>query len=87
MLSKAAGERGQEVLDAYHPHELVLEAERPIRSYRDILREGLRRAAAARLGIPRVWVDRDRSGHPAAVATEVLPDMTGLVEAVERAAA
>jgi 2-haloacid dehalogenase len=41
---------------------------------------------AARLGIPRVWVDRDRSGHPPAVATVVLPDMTGLAEAVERAA-
>jgi hypothetical protein len=34
-----------------------------------------------------VWVDRDRSGHPAAIATEVLPDMRGLPEAVERAAA
>ena len=193
----AAGERGQEVLDAYHPHELVLETEQPIRSYREILREGLRRAAAdvgvqltrdgeeafvrawtgmpvfddvrpalgalrdagwrsailtncdddliagtqehlpveldmvvtaeqvgsykpdlghfrvfrersgvalgdwvhvacswihdvfpaARMGVPCVWVDRDRSGHPAAIATEVLPDMRGLPEAVERAAA
>jgi 2-haloacid dehalogenase len=192
----AAGERGPEVLDAYHPHELILETERPILPYREILREGLRRAAAdvgvqlagegddafvrawttmpvfddvgpaltglreagwrlailtncdddliagtqehlpvaldmvvtaeqvgsykpdlghfrafrertgvgegdwvhvacswihdvfptARLGIPRVWVDRDRSGHPTAIATAVLPDMTGLVEAVARAA-
>ena len=42
---------------------------------------------AARLGIPRVWVDRDRTGHPAAVADVVIPDMTGLPAAVERAAA
>jgi 2-haloacid dehalogenase len=193
----AVGERGQEVLDAYHPRELVLEAERPIRSYREILREGLRLAAAdvgaplggqgeeafvrawtempvfgdvgralgalrdrgwrlailtncdddliagtqehlpieldmvvtaeqvgsykpdlghfrafrertgvapgdwvhvacswvhdifpaARIGIPRVWVDRDRSGHPPAVADAVLPDMKDLPAAVERAAA
>jgi 2-haloacid dehalogenase len=188
----AAGERGSEVLAAYHGHELMLETERPILRYREILREGLRRAAAevevdltgpgadafvdawmempvfddvgpalqalrdagwrlailtncdddliagtqrhlplaldmvvtaeqvggykpdldhfrefreraqpdewlhvacswvhdifpaARLGIPRVWVDRDRSGHPAAIADEVLPDMTALPEAVER---
>jgi 2-haloacid dehalogenase len=37
---------------------------------------------AARLGIPRVWVDRDRSGHPPGVASVVLPDMTGLPAAV-----
>ena len=42
---------------------------------------------AARLGIPRIWVDRDRSGHPPAIATAVLPDMSALPEAVERAAA
>jgi len=192
-----AGERGPELLEAYHPHELVLETERPIRPYREILVEGLRRAAAgvgvslpaggeeafvgswttmpvfddvgpaldalreagwrlailtncdddliagtqehlpvvldmvvtaeqvgsykpdlghfrafrersgvaegdwvhvacswihdvfpaARLGIPRIWVDRDRSGHPPAIATAVLPDMSALPEAVERAAA
>jgi 2-haloacid dehalogenase len=193
----AAGERGQEVLDAYHRHELVLEAERPILPYREILRVGLRRAAADLaapltgegedgfvrawtgmpvfedvdpaltglreagwrlailtncdddliagtqqhlpvgldmvvtaeqvgsykpdlghfrafrersgvapgdwvhvacswihdifpahgLGVPSVWVDRDRSGHPPSIADEVLPDMRGLPEAVERAAA
>jgi 2-haloacid dehalogenase len=188
----AAGEMGQEVLAAYHAHELMLETERPILPYREVLHEGLRRAAAtvgvqlagpgedafveawtempvfddvgaalgglrdagwrlailtncdddliagtqrhlpvdldvvvtaeqvgsykpdldhfrafrdraqpdewvhvacswvhdifpaARLGIPRVWVDRDRSGHPAATASEVLPDMTGLSEAIDR---
>ena len=193
--AQAAGERGPEVLDAYHLHELCLEAERPIRSYREILREGLRRAAAdvdaplagngeeafvrawtkmpvfadvgpalealrgagwslailtncdddliagtqahlpagfdmvvtaeqvgaykpdlehfrafrehsgaahgewvhaacswvhdvlpaARMGVPCVWVDRDRSGHPPALAAAVLPDMTGLPAAVEHA--
>jgi 2-haloacid dehalogenase len=192
----AVGERGQEVLDAYHPHELALETEHPILPYREILRVGLRRAAAdvgaqlggdgeeafvrawtgmpvfgdvgaaltalreagrrlailtncdddliagtqehlpvgldmvvtaeqvgsykpdlghfrafrersgvapgdwvhvacswihdifpaARLGVPRVWVDRDRSGHPPGIADEVLPDMNGLPEAVARVA-
>ena len=42
---------------------------------------------AARMGIPRVWVDRDRSGHPAAMADVVLADMTDLPAAVERVAA
>ena len=37
---------------------------------------------AARLGIPRVWVDRDNSGHPPGIASTVLPDMTGLAAAV-----
>jgi 2-haloacid dehalogenase len=37
---------------------------------------------AYRLGVPSVWVDRERSGHPAAVAGAVLPGMDGLVEAV-----
>jgi 2-haloacid dehalogenase len=193
----AAGERGQEVLAAYHAQELMLETDVPILPYREILRVGLRRAAAEvgaplagegeesfvrawtgmpvfddvgpaltalreagwrlailtncdddliagtqqrlpveldlvvtaeqvgsykpdlghfrtfrersgvapgdwvhaacswihdilpahRLGVPSVWVDRDRSGHPPSIATQVLPDMTGLREAVERAAA
>jgi 2-haloacid dehalogenase len=193
----AAGERGPEVLAAYHRHEFTLETEWPVRPYREILRDGLRRAAADvgarlardgeeafvrawtgmpvfddvgpaltalreagwrlailtncdddliagtqehlpvqldmvvtaeqvgsykpdlghfrtfrdrssvapgdwvhaacswvhdifpayRLGVPSVWVDRDRSGHPASIAAEVLPDMAGLPEAVERAAA
>jgi 2-haloacid dehalogenase len=39
---------------------------------------------AARIGIPRVWVDRDRSGHPPGVASLVLTDMTGLPGAVEQ---
>jgi 2-haloacid dehalogenase len=187
-----AGERAAEVLDAYHAQELILEAERPAPSYRHVLQEGLRRAAAevgveltgagdrafvdtwtempvfddvgpalgelrdggwklailtncdddliaatqtripadfemvvtaeqvgsykpdlahfhefrkragvgegewvhaacswmhdilpaARLGIPRVWVDRDRSGHPPGMASAVLHDMTGLPQAV-----
>jgi 2-haloacid dehalogenase len=191
-----AGERAGDVLAAYHEQELILEAERPIHSYREVLREGLRRAAArasvelagegdeafvrawpgmpvfddvgaalealreagwrlailtncddgllaatqarlpadfdlvvtaeqvgtykpdlghfrsfrdrsgvgagewvhvacswvhdilpaARMGVPRVWVDRDRSGHPAALADVVVPHMRGLAKAVERAA-
>lgn len=192
-----AGDRRDDVLEAYHAQELILEAERPAHSYRHVLQEGLRRAAAdvgatlsgdgdeafvntwtampvfgdvgpalaqlraagwklailtncddaliaetqthipapfdmvvtaeqvgsykpdlvhfhtfrersgvgegdwvhaacswmhdilpaARLGIPRVWVDRDRSGHPPGVASAVLPDMTGLPAAVEQLAA
>ena len=187
-----AEDRADELLDAYHAHELILEAGRPAPSYRYVLREGLRLAAedldidlappgdmafvdtwtampvfddvgpalgalreagwklailtncdddliaetqthipanfdmvvtaervgsykpdlghfrsfqehsgvgegdwvhaacswmhdilpAARMGIPRIWVDRDRSGHPAGVASIVLPDMTGLPAAV-----
>ncbi len=42
---------------------------------------------AARLGIPRIWVDRDSSGHPPGVASAVLPDMTGLPAAVEQLSA
>jgi 2-haloacid dehalogenase len=41
---------------------------------------------AARIGIPRVWVDRDSSGHPPGVASAVLPDMTGLAPAVTQVA-
>jgi 2-haloacid dehalogenase len=181
-----AGDRGSELLDAYHEQELILEADRPVHSYRYVLTEGLRRAGrrtgidvgdayefvrvwtempvfgdvgpalaalresgwklailtncdddliagtqrhvpaefdmvvtaeqvgsykpdldhfrefaarsgvgegdwvhaacswmhdilpAARIGIPRVWVDRDRSGHPPGVASVVVADMTRL---------
>jgi 2-haloacid dehalogenase len=41
---------------------------------------------ASELGIPRVWVDRDRSGHDAAIADVVLPDLSGLADAVATAA-
>ena len=39
---------------------------------------------AGRLGIPRVWVDRDHSGHDPSLATAVLPDLTGLPELLGR---
>ena len=41
---------------------------------------------AAELELPRVWVDRDRSGHPPGVASTVLPDMTLLPAAVAQVA-
>ena len=41
-----AGARTGELLAAYHRHEPVLEAERPHRSYRDVLIEGVKRAAS-----------------------------------------
>ena len=42
---------------------------------------------AHRLGVPSVWVDRDRSGHPPGIAAAVLPDLRGLADAVERVSA
>lgn len=37
---------------------------------------------ASELGIPRVWVDRDRSGHDPSIADAVVADLTGLPRAV-----
>jgi 2-haloacid dehalogenase len=37
---------------------------------------------ARRLGVARVWVDRDRTGDDPAAASRVLPDLAGLAEAV-----
>ena len=42
---------------------------------------------AARVGTPRVWVDRDRSGHPPGIASAVLPDLTALPDTVSQLAA
>ena len=36
---------------------------------------------ARRLGIARIWVDRDRSGHDPAAASRVMPDLRDLAEA------
>jgi 2-haloacid dehalogenase len=36
----------------------------------------------SQLGIPRVWVDRDRSGHDPSIADRVLPDLRELPAAV-----
>lgn len=36
---------------------------------------------ARRLGIARIWVDRDRTGHDPAAASRVMPDLAGLAEA------
>lgn len=41
---------------------------------------------AAALGLPRVWVDRLDSGEDASLATVRIGDLTGLPDAVERAA-
>jgi 2-haloacid dehalogenase len=41
---------------------------------------------ASELRIPRVWVDRDRSGHDAAIADAVVGDLRGLPEAVSSVA-
>ena len=39
-------------------------------------------APARRMGVKRIWVDRDKTGHDPAAATRVLPDVTGLPKAV-----
>jgi len=44
-LQPIAGDRVPELLAAYHRHEPILEADRPHRSYRNVLTEGVRRAA------------------------------------------
>jgi hypothetical protein len=35
-------------------------------------------APARRLGVKRIWVDRDKTGHDPSAATRVLPDVTVL---------
>jgi len=42
---------------------------------------------ATELGVPSVWVDRDRSGHDPAIAGAVLHDLEELPEAVQSVAA
>lgn len=39
-------------------------------------------APARRMGVKRIWVDRDKTGHDPAAATRVLPDLTGLAKTV-----
>lgn len=46
-LRRAAGDDADRLLEAYHRFELEVETERPVRRYRDVLTETLRRAAAA----------------------------------------
>jgi 2-haloacid dehalogenase len=50
-LRPIAGERVPDLLAAYHRHEPVLEADRPHRTYKNVLTEAVRRSAAD-LGIP-----------------------------------
>jgi 2-haloacid dehalogenase len=37
---------------------------------------------ARRMGVKRVWVDRDKTGHDPAAATRVVPDVSGLPKTV-----
>jgi len=39
---------------------------------------------ASRLGLPRVWVDRDASGYDPTLATAVTPDLSSLLRLVEQ---
>jgi 2-haloacid dehalogenase len=79
-LLPISGNRVGDLLAAYHRHEAVLEAERPHRSYRDVLTEGVRRAAsdlglaltnAQVAAIPNAW-DQLRVFH------DVEPALAGL---------
>ena len=45
-LREAVGDDADRLLEAYHRHEPIVEAERPHRLYRDVLREALVRGAA-----------------------------------------
>lgn len=51
ILRPVAGARTGELVAAYHEFERLLEAERPHRLYRDVLREGVAHAAA-KIGLP-----------------------------------
>jgi 2-haloacid dehalogenase len=41
---------------------------------------------AAELGLPRIWVDRDRSGHDASLASVRIEDFARLAEEADRLA-
>jgi 2-haloacid dehalogenase len=43
-------------------------------------------APARELGLKRIWIDRDRTGHDPAAATRVLPDLTQLPKTVREIA-
>jgi 2-haloacid dehalogenase len=51
ILDPIAGNRTAELIEAYHEFERPLEFETPHRLYRDVLREGVARAAA-KIGLP-----------------------------------
>jgi 2-haloacid dehalogenase len=51
LLRPVAGERTGELIRAYHDFEPILERERPHRPYREVLTEGVRRAAE-KIGLP-----------------------------------
>jgi 2-haloacid dehalogenase len=60
VLHRVAGDDADRLLDAYHRFELDVETERPVRSYRKVLAEALRRAAAyegVKLTDPEVLAD------------------------------
>ena len=58
ILAPVAGDRTQALLAAYHWIEPALEAERPHRLYRDVLADGLMRAARE-TGVPLAGSDAD----------------------------
>lgn len=51
ILRPVAGDRTPELIQAYHEFERPLEQERPHRLYREVLKEGVARAAA-KIGLP-----------------------------------
>jgi len=40
-------------------------------------------APARALGVPRIWINRDRTGEDPAAATAVLPDLRGLAATLQ----
>jgi 2-haloacid dehalogenase len=73
LLRPVAGERTGELIRAYHEFEPVLERDRPHRAYRDVLIEGVRRAAE-KIGLP--LAPGQAAALPAAWGTQpVFPDV------------
>lgn len=58
ILRPVAGDRTAELIAAYHEFERALEQERPHRLYRDVLKEGVARAAA-KIGLSLSDAQRD----------------------------
>ncbi|HEY0945680.1 MAG TPA: HAD family hydrolase [Opitutaceae bacterium] len=83
LLEPLAGPRTAALIAAYHPHERALEHERPHRSYREVLTEGVRRAAHE---IGLAVDERDVAAWPERWGTQpVFPDVEPALAALRAA--
>lgn len=83
LLAPLAGPRTAELIAAYHRHERVLEHERPHRSYRDVLTEGVRLAAR---DIGLALDEREVAAWPLRWGTQpVFPDVEPVLAALRAA--